>query len=88
MRFDETVASHVLKMVKEVKLQIKTHFIEQCDQALIISFLAIIKLVLDTSRLLESAAMRLLSFFVKTALATTLNSRMSAATDIAPESHW
>lgn len=70
-------------MERKVKSQVKAHFFNPTDPISIIAFPFTLKLACDTNRIHEVAAMWVLSLSVKNALATTLNSRMSAVTHIA-----
>lgn len=62
--------------------QRKAHFFNLRDSNSSIALFASFKLSFDTHRIHEEAAMRVLSSFDKNALVSTLNSRMSAATNI------
>lgn len=77
------MSSYISKMVKKVNSRMKANFFDPSDSVFIVGFIATFKLVGDTSRIHEGAAMRVLPFIVKNALATTLNSRMVTATHIA-----
>lgn len=66
---------------KNVKTQIKAHFINLRDLLSNISFLATFKLACDTNRLHERAALVAISFFVKNALASIWNSSISVGTN-------
>lgn len=71
-------------MVRKVKLQIKAHFFNPCDQISIISFPTTFRLPCDTNRMLEHVAVCLVPILVQNTFATTLNSLMSAETPIVP----
>lgn len=70
-------------MVTKVKSQVEAHLFGPIDLISIIGFLVIFKLACDTNRILERAAMWVLLFFARNALALTLSIRMLAATNIA-----
>lgn len=81
----ETVSSYISKMVKEVKLQTKIHFFDRSDAISIIELIDTFTLVCDANNIHEKAAVKALLFFVKNALAVTLNTRMSAAAQFNPD---
>lgn len=63
----------------------KAHFIVPSDPISPSGFLATPRIACETNRIHEKAAMRVLPFFVKNALASPSNSCMSAATNTAPK---
>lgn len=63
----------------------KAHFFTPSDLAYKIDFSATFRISCDSNRIQKGAAMRVPPFFVKSVLASTLNSCMSAATNIAPD---
>lgn len=69
-------------MMHKVNSQMKAYSLDPSDPISIIGFLSTFLLACDTNSLHESAAMWILPFFVKNALATIVNSRMSAADSI------
>lgn len=69
-------------MVKKGKSQMKAHVFSTSDPVSIICFFAPFEHACDTTHFQEWAAMWVLPFFVKGALAPTLNNFMSAATNI------
>lgn len=83
-RHDDTVSSYTTDMVKKIKWQIKAHFFDLNDLISIIGFLATFKLVGVKDCIHKEAAMHVLSSNVINKLSSTLNSRMSVATNIAP----
>lgn len=82
--YNATVMSYISKMVMKVKSQVEAHFFVPSNLVLIIGFLATFELTCDTKRVYAEAAMWVLPFFVMKALTTTVNSGLSAATQIAP----
>lgn len=62
----------------------KAHFINPSSPITIIGFIATIKLECDTNNIYEGEFIRVLPFFFTNVLATTLNSRISAAAQITP----
>lgn len=84
MRYDNIVSSYVNKMMKEAKSQMNEHVFDRSDPILIIGFLAIVRVAFNTNYRYKGVAVWVFPFFVKFALPSTLNSRMSVATNIAP----
>lgn len=66
------------------KSQRQAYFFKSRESTSIIGFLAKFELAGDFNRNHDGAAAYIFSFLEKNALGTTLNSRMSAATNIAP----
>lgn len=71
-------------MAKKVEPQMKAPFFSPSSLISIIAFLANLKLARNTQRIREGATMWILFTFVKSTLASTLNSCTSADTSIAP----
>lgn len=71
-------------MTKMVKTHMKVHSFDPSDSLLIIAFIAAFKLACNMDSIPERIAMWIPLFFVQNALASTLNSRMSAATNVPP----
>lgn len=62
----------------------KARLFAQKGSVSIIGFLPTFNLAWDTNRILEEAAMRVLPFFARNTSTFVLNSRMPAATNVAP----
>lgn len=71
-------------MVREVKSQMKVPFFDPSNSVSIIESIATYKLACHTNRIHEGTAVWIFPCFVKVALTSTINSRMSSASDIVP----
>lgn len=80
----KTLSSYIFMLMNKVESQTKAQFFDPGDPIFIIGFLPTFKLPCNTNHIHEEAAMWVLPFIVYNALATKLNSRMSAVTHIAP----
>lgn len=77
-RYDENVSSYITKLVKNVRSQMKAHFVDQNDPISIIGFLATFKFACDANRIHEAEAMRVLPYYANETVASALQSRMCA----------
>lgn len=78
-RYGETASSCVSKMVRKVMSQMKAPTFDTSASVFIIRILATFKRVCDSNNIHKGAAMCVLPFFAKNALATTINCRMSTS---------
>lgn len=69
-------------MVKKIKMDVKADCFNPRNPISIMGFLSTFKLSCNISRIHEGASMWVFPFFVENALATSLNSGISAATRI------
>lgn len=83
-RCDDTVSSYMNKMITKVDLQMEAHSFDLSNTISTIRFLAVFQSACDTNHINKGATMWVLPFFVKTKLASGLNSCVPAATHIAP----
>lgn len=75
---------YIAKRVYRIKSQMNAHFFDSCGFMLYANLFVTFKLVFDTRRVADRAATRVLHFFVRTALTSTLDSYMSTTINISP----